>query len=381
MSEQKASQTILGAGKVFAEGREALDLTREQTADILNLSVRVIRAIEESEPDKLPSSVYVNGYIRSYSKLLGLAAQPLIDAWWAQNAQHPPDEAAAESITDRAPSDESARPFKMGRWALLASVLSLGFVYFVTSSNPDGIEEDGAEAASQVLAATIQEQPEVFGDLREARAGEGAAVEESSLEPEVPPVGENTEMNAETVGEIKLELAETAADISPESGQEALVEPQSLAVETPVRALAEKKALGGSVELFSVASEVIPESVTPAETETIVDDREVATAFGLPRLTALGDDEISLSFTSDCWFEIRNEAGVLLYADLGRTGQTRFYVGQGPFRIKLGYSPGVTLIFNDVEVDLKPFTRRDLANLLVGADEQPGNASDSIPST
>ena len=87
MSEQKDSQFITGPGKVLAEGREALDLSREQTADVLNLSVRVIRAIEESDPEKLPDSVYVNGYIRSYAKLLGLAAQPLIDAWWAHHAK------------------------------------------------------------------------------------------------------------------------------------------------------------------------------------------------------------------------------------------------------------------------------------------------------
>jgi cytoskeletal protein RodZ len=77
MSDQKDSQSIVGAGKVFAEGREALDLTREQTADILNLSVRMVRALEESKPDQLPDKVYVNGYIRSYAKLLGTGSSAL----------------------------------------------------------------------------------------------------------------------------------------------------------------------------------------------------------------------------------------------------------------------------------------------------------------
>jgi cytoskeletal protein RodZ len=135
MSDQKDSQSIVGAGKVFAEGREALDLTREQTADILNLSVRMVRALEESKPDQLPDKVYVNGYIRSYAKLLGLAAQPLIDAWWAQHAEQANDMSAPEPAFDRASGEKAVRPFKMGRWAMLALVLSAGFVYFVTNSD------------------------------------------------------------------------------------------------------------------------------------------------------------------------------------------------------------------------------------------------------
>jgi cytoskeleton protein RodZ len=70
-----------------------------------------------------------------------------------------------------------------------------------------------------------------------------------------------------------------------------------------------------------------------------------------------------------------------LYADLGRTGQTRRYIGAGPFRIKLGYSPGVRLMFNGGDVDLQPFTRRDVANLTVGANAQSGDASEPTPST
>ena len=111
MSDLPDSATLFGPGKVFAEGREALGLSRAQLADILNLPVRTILAIEENNPSVLPDAVYVNGYMRSYSKLLGLASQPLIDAWWAQHVENQEQGAIEEQndeIVEKAIND---RPF------------------------------------------------------------------------------------------------------------------------------------------------------------------------------------------------------------------------------------------------------------------------------
>jgi len=97
-------------------------------------------------------------------------------------------------------------------------------------------------------------------------------------------------------------------------------------------------------------------------------------------LTEFGDNEIELSFTADCWFEIRNEDGLLLYADLGRAEQTRRYVGEGPFRIKIGFSPGAELTYNGTLIDLQPYSRLGVANLVVGAEEAPDLSSGAKPS-
>ena len=135
MNDKRDSESLFGPGKVFAEGREAIDMSREQMADVLNLPVRTILAIEENNPSVLPDAVYVNGYMRSYAKLLGLASQPLIDAWWAQHVEN------QEQVSIEGHNDEmvektvNVRPFKMGRWAVAGLVLSAGFVYFVSNNN------------------------------------------------------------------------------------------------------------------------------------------------------------------------------------------------------------------------------------------------------
>ena len=408
MNQQQDSQTITGSGKVFAEGREALDLTREQTADILNLSVRVIRAIEESRPEQLPDSVYVNGYIRSYAKLLGLAAQPLIDAWWAPHLEKPEEPTVAELAGESRIQDQ--RPFKMGRWAVIAVVLSAGFVYFVTQTNS---KEAAIEIASVPEAASpAQASPPAQGSGQDETAQ--IAASESSVVPAQPeePQAATAEPTAASAREQAQPIQQAdfdnglagAAAASPSSesspAPEVKEEPAAPATALPAdpapqelasNALAETKVEAeeaidtgrpeDQVSAIALASEPRDEAALAEQEQEQEQQREVATAFALPRLTEQGDEEIQLAFTADCWFELRSEAGVLLYADLGRAGQARRYVGEGPFRIKLGYSPGVTLSFNASEVNLLPFTRQDVANLVIGADAPSGRRPQSKPST
>ena len=408
MNQQQDSQTITGSGKVFAEGREALDLTREQTADILNLSVRVIRAIEESRPEQLPDSVYVNGYIRSYAKLLGLAAQPLIDAWWAPHLEKPEEPTVAELAGESRIQDQ--RPFKMGRWAVIAVVLSAGFVYFVTQTNS---KEAAIEIASVPEAASpAQASPPAQGNGQDETAQ--IAASESSVVPAQPeepqaattePAAASTREQAQPIQQADFDngLARAAA-ASPSSEsspapevKEELAAPATALPADPApqelasNALAETKVEAeeaidtgrpeDQVSAIALASEPRAEAALAEQEQEQEQQREVATAFALPRLTEQGDEEIQLAFTADCWFELRSEAGVLLYADLGRAGQARRYVGEGPFRIKLGYSPGVTLSFNASEVNLLPFTRQNVANLVIGADAPSGRRPKSKPST
>ena len=89
-------------------------------------------------------------------------------------------------------------------------------------------------------------------------------------------------------------------------------------------------------------------------------------ALGVFRLTPLGDDEIELLFSDRCWVEVKNLDGDFLYAALGEPNDRRLLVGQGPFDIKLGYSPGVELRFNGAPVPLAPHTRDRVATLVLG---------------
>ena len=84
------------------------------------------------------------------------------------------------------------------------------------------------------------------------------------------------------------------------------------------------------------------------------------------RLTASGDAVIQLHMQEDCWIEIKNLQGRVLFGDLGRAGQTLEFVGAGPFRILLGYAQGVTVLYNGESVPLAPHTRANVATFVIG---------------
>ena len=355
MNDKRDSESLFGPGKVFAEGREAIDMSREQMADVLNLPVRTILAIEENNPSVLPDAVYVNGYMRSYAKLLGLASQPLIDAWWAQHVEN------QEQVSIEGHNDEmvektvNVRPFKMGRWAVAGLVLSAGFVYFVSNNN-----QQAANNVSdvQVNVEALEKEP-----LLEPKSTPETA-QEMMREANSEPVKETvTEAGAhESIAQTLTSLPRADDQDVFVVAEPEMVEPEVVEGDTDARAV-QREIFEPMNDDLSMADLAADDSMLSSEAEP---QRESPLAFALPRLTEFGDNKITLSFSADCWFEIRNESGDLLYADLGRDTQTRRYIGDGPFRIKFGFSPGVTLRYNDGIVDLAPYTLRDVANVIVG---------------
>ena len=69
---------IEGPGAVLRAARESRDIAVREVAEVLNLPVGVVEAIEANNHDLLPSAVFAKGYIRAYAKLLELDSDPLI---------------------------------------------------------------------------------------------------------------------------------------------------------------------------------------------------------------------------------------------------------------------------------------------------------------
>ena len=387
---QMPSKMDSGPGQVFIDGREALGITQEQAADSLNLSVRAIKAIESDDANSLPDIVYVNGYIRSYAKLLGIASQPLIDAWRAQHAM-PADEAAQLNTSpDGSKVDAvNVRPMKMGRWALIALGLSAVFVYFVAFTDDAATPQSPQEIASVSSAGEpsgLGPQADVGEDLDEQTRADGAGTVSVELDSAVAETAADEPSVTDTEVDGVLEVGAASED-APSIGsvaQQAVVEDRTQETTqertdvSPQDLVSETVAEEGNLE--DAANEIVAieaGSQAPDEEVAQIDadvsqaepEREVAKAFALPRLTEFGDNTIDLTFSEDCWFEIRTIDGELLYADLGRTGQSRRYIGAAPFRIKLGFSPGAALAYNGEPIDLAPYTRQEVARVLLSEQE------------
>lgn len=78
-------------------------------------------------------------------------------------------------------------------------------------------------------------------------------------------------------------------------------------------------------------------------------------------------DKLSLRFSADCWIEIKDRDNRVLVATLKHADEQLQIEGRGPFRVLLGYAPGVVMAYNGapVKVDVAEGSRS--TRLIVGS--------------
>jgi cytoskeleton protein RodZ len=76
---------------------------------------------------------------------------------------------------------------------------------------------------------------------------------------------------------------------------------------------------------------------------------------------------LAFHFADDSWVEVTDATGERVFFDLGEAGQTRTVQGSPPFKILLGYSPGVSIEYNGVAFDQSRFTsHNNVARFTIG---------------
>jgi cytoskeleton protein RodZ len=82
------TDSAIGAQLRAARTRQQLNI--EQVAKELHLDPEIILAIERDDQSSLPAPIFVQGYLRSYARLVGVPEDSLIRKYNAQCAEPPP---------------------------------------------------------------------------------------------------------------------------------------------------------------------------------------------------------------------------------------------------------------------------------------------------
>lgn len=144
-----------GFGSVLAEAREAKGLTVADVAEKLKLTPRQIEALEAEDLSRLPSAVFVRGFVRNYARLLDL----------------PPDDlpglsgrAVEPTSTLVAPSEDVVFRSSPGRrrqilpWiGLILLIVAIGVLYVWLRQGEDGYST--ADIGSEQTLVPTQPQP------------------------------------------------------------------------------------------------------------------------------------------------------------------------------------------------------------------------------
>jgi cytoskeleton protein RodZ len=319
-----------GPGVALAKAREAAEITQREVSDALNLPVTTIAAIEQDDRDRLPADVFTRGYIRAYARLLQIDPGPLVAAFGGDTQPQDLSATFAESTAGKR---------KLNRFSAAG----------IAEQLPPGLTPVRLLAAVGVLLLLIILAIWTFsGD-------EPAEPTSDSINPvasSVAPVEVDDSANLPVTDDAAVT---TAAEVIPSAAATDL----SISAEAQTQA-AESDRLDDDSAAEPDPAEVVP---TPIVAPTQV---QVVTPPGVRRLTPTGDDRLSIEFTEECWVEIKDPVGNLLYGNLGRPGAQLEFVGTPPFRVLLGYAPGALLKYNAEPVALGPHTRNNVASLVLG---------------
>ena len=332
------------AGARLGTARDDAGLSLQEVARRLKLTVRMVRAIEENDQRWFPAAVYLRGYVRSYAKLLRLDPEPLVAAYPLPAVDEPGSRSGGVAAVSR-----------VRVLAIAGAVGGLLAVVLVSLLVWQWPQNDAAEVAATDASAVADGPVAAASRVAGEAAGEAApAVSQDAGS--AGGIGEQTSLpgSAADPADVPVPGVEAPGLDSRGVASDPLVTGQAGDVQAGPESADDGNGLGG--ELAGRGD------VADGSSQTAGADHRLRGR----RITPFGDAELWFEFAEDCWIEVFDMEGELLYKDLQRRYESLRLIGSGPFQIRLGYAPGVTLEYNGERVPLAPHTRNNVASLVVG---------------
>ncbi|VVP72328.1 Cytoskeleton protein RodZ [Pseudomonas fluorescens] len=322
-------------GETLRQARESNGWSLAEVALKLNLTVNSLSNLEAGAFDKLPGHTFARGYIRAYAKLLGMDQAVLVQ----QFDQSTGTDSQGSSVHSLGRIEEPVRVshtiLRIVSLLLLVAVIGGGFVWWqdqtslrtkdLISLSPEHVEVEGADGTTQIHPL---DEPE------DQAVAEGQA--ENSTVLALP--------QAETSAETPVEAQVTAPAAAPTPTPAAPAHTAAPVVATPAPAVP-------AVPAPTVTAPVAPVAPAPAT----------------PAVAPVaGQGQVQLQFTADCWTQVSDGSGKVLFSGLKRKGDSLSVSGKPPFAVRLGFARGAQVSYNGQAVDVAPFTSGETARLKLG---------------
>ena len=314
--------TRVNPGETLRQARENNGWTLAEVALKLNLTASSLSNLETGAFDKLPGHTFARGYIRTYAKLLGMDQASLVrdfDLYTGTDAN-------GSNVHSLGRIEEPVRVshtiLRIVSLLLLIAVIGGGFIWWQDQTSmrakdligltPEHVEVEGADGTTRIHPL---DEPE------------DQAVAEAKAEGETPVVIESAPEQAASTA-----LALPAASQVPAAAPDAT---------TPASAPA-------------VVAPVVAPAVAPVATPT---------AAAAP---VAGAGKVGVQYSDDCWTQVTDATGKVLFGGLKRKGENLEVSGKPPLTLRLGFARGAQVTYNGQAVDVAPFTSGETARLKLG---------------
>lgn len=311
-------------GETLRQARESNGWSLAEVALKLNLTSTSLANLEAGAFDKLPGHTFARGYIRAYAKLLGIDQAVLVQEF----DQFTGTDAQGSNVHGLGRIEEPTRVshtiLRIVSLLLLIAVVGGGFVWW-----QDQTSQRNKDLTSNAMEHVEVESADGTTQIHPLDEPEDQAVVEGQAAPQAPATAEQPAPDAGTTPAALPAPAVPTAPAAPVA--------QAPAVPTPAPAT--------------------PAPAAPA-----------APAMSPPTTPALiaGDGRVQITFIADCWTQVTDGNGKVLFSGLKRKGDTLDQGGKPPLTLRLGFARGAQVAYNGQPVDVAPFTSGETARLKLG---------------
>ncbi|UII70605.1 helix-turn-helix domain-containing protein [Pseudomonas sp. HN11] len=309
-------------GDTLRQARESNGWSLAEVALKLNLTTTSLGNLEAGAFDKLPGHTFARGYIRAYAKLLGIDQAVLVQEF----DQFTGTDSQGSNVHGLGRIEEPVRVshtiLRIVSLLLLIAVIGGGFVWWqdqtsqrtkdLTSNAMEHVEVESADGTTQIHPL---DEPE------DQAVAEGQAVPEAPVATEQPAAPETAPAATAAVPAPATPAAPAHTPAAPA---------QTLATPAP-------------------AAPAAP-AISPPTTPALI----------------AGDGRLQITFIADCWTQVTDGNGKVLFSGLKRKGDTLDQGGKPPLTLRLGFARGAQVAYNGQPVDVAPFTTGETARLKLG---------------
>jgi cytoskeleton protein RodZ len=321
-------------GELLRLAREKRDWSQAEVARKLNLTVSSLNHVETGAFDKLPGHTFARGYIRAYAKLMDLDQAALVDAFDRYTGTHAKGSDVHSLGRIEEPVRLSHNILRGVSLLLLVAVVGGGFFWW----------QDQGSLRGKDLAKIALEHVEV-------ESADGTTQIHPLDEPEDQAVSAGQQAESAPLA-LEQGAAEqpAAAEQAPVSSEAAIAAAPAPAQQAPVQ----------------TAPAASPAPVTPPVQATAAPAPAPAVAATEPAALPAGSAKVAIQFTADCWTQVSDGNGKVLFSAIKRKGDNLELTGKPPFAVRLGFARGAQVSYNGQAVDVAPFTSGETARLKLG---------------
>ncbi|MBK4999578.1 DUF4115 domain-containing protein [Pseudomonas sp. S31] len=330
-----AAATGQNPGELLRQAREKREWSQAEVARKLNLTVSSLNHVETGAFDKLPGHTFARGYIRAYAKLMDMDQAPLVAAFDQYTGTHAKGSEVHSLGRIEEPVRLSHNILRGVSLLLLVAVVGGGFVWWQDKGSLKG--KDLAKIALEHVEVESADGTTQIHPLDEP---EDQAVT-AGQQPEIAPLPLES-ANAEPAGEA-------TSDAAP-AGETAPSTPTAVA---PAPAPVEQAAPAATPAPAAPVAPAAPAASVPATAAE-------------PAAVPAGSAKVAIQFTADCWTQVSDGNGKVLFSGIKRKGDNLDLNGKPPFAVRLGFARGAQVSFNGQAVDVAPFTSGETARLKLG---------------